>query len=115
MTERDPLHALLREWHSPEPTSELNDRVIDVYRAEFRTGEDRSSIWQQVWKTRVSVPVPILGAAIILLALLFWLHSAPVPSIQSDTAGVVTRLNGTGFQPLPNGHAQIVPIKETHQ
>jgi hypothetical protein len=110
MTERDPLNTLLREWKAPEPTPGMDERVVDAYRAAF---PPRTPAWRGFWKMRISIPVPILLAAMVVFALLLWFRSTPAPNVSGDAGEIVTRLNATGFQPLPNGEARIVPIKET--
>lgn len=115
MTERDPLDALLREWKSPEPASELDERVLSAYRAAFRVATDEAPAWRRFWKARISVPVPVLVAAVAIVALFFWLRWVPAPSARADTADVITRLHATGFEPLPNGEVRLIPVKEMHQ
>lgn len=112
MSERDPLRDLLREWKSPEPSAELDERVSGAYRAAFR--EQRVPLWTRLLNARISVPVPVLLAAVAGLALFLWLRPASAPSAPRDTADVVTKLNASGFVPLPNGDARIVPVTETH-
>jgi hypothetical protein len=114
MTDHDPLDALLREWKPPEPRMELDENVVRAYRATLSEGR-RLPAWRRFWDSRVSIPAPLLVAAMAaVVILLFWLRPAAVPARPSDTPGVVTRLNATGFEPLPNGEARIVSVKETH-
>ena len=109
MREPDSLDTLLREWKSPEPTVELDRRVTSAYRSAVRP----PAAWKQFWKLRVSVPAPALvAAALAIFALFFWLRPSPAPSSSPETFGVVTRLNASGFQPLPNGQARVVPAME---
>ena len=115
MTERDPLDALLREWESPEPTSELDEHVLNAYREAFRAAADEASARRRFWKARISVPVPLLVAGVTIVALLFWIRLASAPNAPRDTANVITRLHATGFEPLPNGEVRVVPVKEMHQ
>lgn len=113
MTERDPLNTLLREWKAPpEAAPGVDDRVVEAYRAAF---PPRTRASGGFWKMRVSVPVPILLAAIVVFALLLWFRATPAPSAPSNAGEIVTRLTATGFEPLPNGEARIVPIKETNR
>jgi hypothetical protein len=68
--------------------------------------------------------VPVLLAAAALVALFLWLRPTPAPSAPAAPGdvppGVLTQLNVSGFQPLPNGEARIVEAadrgkgKETH-
>jgi hypothetical protein len=113
MIEHDPLAALLREWKSPDPPSALDERVVDAYRrATIRPQLPR---WQRFWEARVSVPMPLLLAALAALALLFWFRSPSLSVSSPEAAGVVTRLNATGFEPLSNGEARVVPVREMRQ
>ena len=109
MRETDPLDALLREeWKSPEPTAALDRRVTAAYRSAVRP-----SAWVQFWRMRFSVPAPVLlGAMLVIFALFLWLRPAPGTSMPSERAGAVTRVNASGFQPLPNGEARIIPAVE---
>jgi hypothetical protein len=115
MTGPDPLDALLREWKSPEPGAELDEQVVTAYRAAVPSAPLRAPAWRRFWGARISVPAPLLLAAMAALVLFFWYRSTSVPSPPPHAAGVVTRLNATGFEPLPNGEAHIVPVKEIHQ
>jgi hypothetical protein len=113
MREPDSLDALLREWKSPEPTAELDRRVTSAYRSAVRPPRFSPRIWRQVWTMRVSVPAPALAAAtLVIFALFLWLRPSAVPAVSPDTSGAVTRLNASGFQPLPDGHARLVPAME---
>jgi hypothetical protein len=109
MREPDSLDTLLREWKSPEPTAELDRRVTSAYRSAVRP----PSAWKHFWKLRVSVPAPVLvAAALVVFTLFFWLRPPVAPVSAPENSGVVTRLNASGFQPLPNGQARIVPAVE---
>jgi hypothetical protein len=113
MTEPDSLDALLREWKSPEPAAELDQRVTSAYRSAVRPPRFSPGIWRQFWTMRVSVPAPVLAAATLMIFTLFlWFRPSAVPAVSPDTSGVVTRLNASGFQPLPNGHARVIPAME---
>lgn len=118
MNQRDPIGELLREWHSPEPAAELDERVALAYRAEFPLGRGPAPFWRRLLGARISIPVPVLLAAAALVALFLWLRPAPAPSAPAaagNTApAVLTQLNGSGFQPLPNGEARVVSVKEAH-
>jgi hypothetical protein len=109
MKEHDSLDDLLRgEWKSPEPSAELDSRVTSAYRSAVR----RPAAWKQFWKMRVSVPAPaLLVAAVAIVALVAWLRPVSVPA-PAETSGVVTQLNASGFQPLPNGEARVIPAVE---
>jgi len=110
MKEPDSLDALLREeWKSPEPTAELDIRVTSVYRAAVR----RPVRWKRFWTMRVSLPAPaLLIAAVAIVALVVWLRPAAAPRTPVESPGVLTQLNASGFQPLPNGEARVIPAVE---
>jgi hypothetical protein len=106
MMHDDPLQEVLREWKAPEPPAALDARVRAAYRAAYRPWS-----WSVLWKTRISVPVPALAVLIVLaLAWLVQFRSAPAPVPPSAGRGYLTRLDETGFQPLPNGAARVVPV-----
>ena len=109
MNETDPLRSLLREWEAPEPSQGLDARVQDAF-GRMHT----PSIWNHLWRMRVSVPVPILAAAgfLVVIALMIQFRSN-LPSQQiSSLPQLATRIDAPGFKPLPNGKAQIVLVKE---
>jgi hypothetical protein len=119
MSERDPMQDLLREWKSPEPGPDFDSRVASAYRAEFPIGRRRQPVLRRLWAARISVPVPVLLAAMAAIALFLWLRPATAPRPANLPSGVFTQLNVNGFQPLPNGEARVVPVrraedKETH-
>jgi hypothetical protein len=120
MTEHDPLHALLREWKAPEPTPELDARIAAAYReavgqaAVGREVVPRPPILRRFWRTRVSIPAPVLAAgALAVLAVFLWFRvaSAPAPALPA-TSDLVTHLDATGFQALPDGAARVISVKE---
>ncbi len=115
MMENDPSHdslkGLLREWQAPEPPAALDSRVRAAYRKAYRP-----SPWRVFWATRVSVPAPALAvAAILFFALFLQFRSNPAPVAPQVDRGYVTRLETTGFQPLPNGAARIVAVEGVKQ
>ena len=109
MKEPDSLDALLREeWKSPEPSPALDERVTSAWRSAVRP-----SAWLGFWRLRFSVPAPALVAAMFaIFALYFWLRPAVAPALPAEASRAVTRLNATGFQPLPNGEARVIPAVE---
>jgi len=110
MNDHDSLHDMLREWKAPEPPAALETRLRAAYREKHRRWTWHRS-WSALWKTRISVPVPAL-AALVLLALAWILEVRPVPAPAAPRAdrGYLTRLDDSGFQPLPNGAARVVPV-----
>ncbi len=104
MTEHDPLDDVLREWQPVDPPPSLDARMLAAYR------KSQASLWHRVWHTRVSIPVPILAlAALVLIALVLWFR----PASQPPSAGsIVTQLDSAGFQPLPHGAAHVIAIKD---
>ena len=110
MSENDPLRAVLREWKAPEPSAELDGRV----RAGFRASR-RPSAWERFWSARISVPVPVLAMLLLIAALLAVKYGAARRSTAetpSRPGSYVTQLNAAGFQPVPNGEARVITVKE---
>jgi hypothetical protein len=120
--ETDPLGGILREWHAPDAPPSLDARVLAAYRE-----RQRPSAWRSLWTARISVPVPLLAALLLIAAAVFLEFRAqptparPVMRMESqlvslrEGGGCVTRLNATGFQPLPNGDVRVVNAKEIKQ
>lgn len=112
MTEPDPLDSVLREWQAPEPSAGLDRQVLAAYRSAVAPPVP---FWQRFWSRRISVPAPaLLAAAIAILGLLIWLRPSARPS-SPNTPGAVTQLDATGFQPLPNGNARVIPAIEVEK
>ncbi len=108
MNEKDPLRSLLHEWEAPAPPASLDTRVRAAYR-----GWRRSTFWRRLWAFRVSVPAPVLAAAVLLIAAGLWIERRPVPPQRSAPVapaaiGYLTRLETAGFQPLPDGEVRII-------
>jgi hypothetical protein len=111
MTEPDPLRPVLREWEAPEPSAAMDARMLAAFR-----GVRQPTVWQRLWNWRVSMPVPVLAALVILVAaFLIEFRSAPEPAPVAGSRGYTTRLDDTGFQPLPDGAASVVPVKGIQQ
>jgi hypothetical protein len=107
--EDDKLRGVLRAWEAPEPNPEMDARVRAAWRASHPPG------WKRVWTARVSVPVPVLAALLLLAAFLLVKFGATRRSpaeTPSGHGGYVTQLNATGFQPVPNGEARVITVKE---
>ena len=121
MRESDSLDAHLREWKLSDPSAELDRRVIAAYRSAIPAERVPSRAWRRFrwrkfWTTRVSIPAPALAAAALaILALFLWLRRPAAAVPPQETQGVVTRLNVSGFQPLPNGDARVIPAKEVQR
>jgi hypothetical protein len=111
MMENDPLHNVLREWKAPEPGPALDSRMLAAYRGQYR-----QSPWRLFWTTRVSLPAPaVLAALLLLFVLMLQFRSGPAPVAPHTDRGYVTRLEATGFQPLPNGAARVVSVEGVPQ
>jgi len=108
MTERDPLGEVLREWQAVEPGPAFDERVLLAYRAE------RNTLWHRMWRARISVPVPIVVlAALVLAALVFWYRlNITAPAVG---AGIVTQVDSNGFRALPNGAARVISVRDLHK
>jgi hypothetical protein len=107
MSENDPLRAVLREWKTPEPSPALDERV----RAGFRAAR-APSVWARFLRARISVPVPVLAAAMLLVAVAWLVEFRPTPSAPPRQRGVVTRLEATGFLPVPDGVTLVEDVKQ---
>ena len=105
MNERDPLRSLLREWDAPEPSPAMDAGVRAAYRQKVRP-----PLWQRIWSVRVSIPAPVLAAALLLIAVGIWLQTRTIPPTPAVPAspGFVTRLESAGFQPLPDGAVRVI-------
>jgi hypothetical protein len=108
VTEDDKLRAVLREWEAPEPNPAMDARVMAAWRG------TRRPAWKSIWTARVSIPVPVLAALLLAAALLLLKFSVMRPADVSpaQAGGYVTQLNATGFQPVPNGEARVITVKE---
>ena len=111
MKEQDPLQLLLREWEAPEAPPSLDIRVRTAYH-----DSRRGSLWERLWTFRVSVPVPVLAAALLLIAAGVWIERRSSPPIRpAAPSGYITRLESAGFQPLPDGEVRVIRHGETKQ
>jgi len=59
------LNALLRRWEAPDTPPSLGRRVLG----------HRGSWWRWLWTGSIRVPVPVLGAAFVVL-LAVWIYSS---------------------------------------
>ena len=111
MKEQDPLNTLLREWKAPEAPPALDFRMRDAYRATVK-----ATLWQRMWSFRVSIPVPVLAAALLLVMAGVWLTRSGSPARPTAAPpGYVTRLESAGFQPLPEGATRVIRAGEVKQ
>ena len=106
MSEFDLLRSVLREWKAPEPPAALDARIL----ADFRALAAPSG-WKRFWTARISIPVPVLAAAMLLVAII-WLVVLRPAAPAARQPGVVTQLAATGYQPLPDGRALIQDVKQ---
>ena len=112
MKEHDPLNSVLREWEAPEPSSALDAQVRAAYRAVHRP-----SLWRRAWSVRVTIPVPVLAALLLMVAAGLWLQyrSRPPAAVAPSGGGYLTRLETAGFQPLPDGATRVIRSGERKQ
>lgn len=114
MIEEDDLQPVLREWEAPQPSAEMDARVLAAFR-----NTRRGSWWRRIWSARVTIPVPILAAALLLLAVIaiFEMRSASrvvtTPPANPATvtvpdAGYTTKIETAGFKPLPDGATRVI-------
>jgi hypothetical protein len=104
MNEHDPLRPLLHEWQAPEPSPALDARV----RAAYRAGQ-QAPWWLRIWSFRVSIPIPVLAAALLLIAASVWIERRSTPPVRpAAPSGYITRLESAGFQPLPDGDVRVI-------
>ena len=112
MNEDDPLNSLLREWQAPDARAALDARVRKAYR-----GLHRPSLWRLIWSARVTIPVPVL-AALLLIAAVLWLQFRPRPHVVQPAITVLgageymTRIETAGFKPLPDGATRVIRAGE---
>jgi hypothetical protein len=109
VTEDDKLRAVLRAWEAPEPNPEMDARVRAGWRALHPPA------WKRIWSARVTVPVPVLAALLLIAALILVKFGAARRSAAEAPSGpgsYVTQLNPSGFQPVPNGEARVITVKE---
>lgn len=109
MREPEPFSALLQEWKSPEPSPELDRRIVAAYRNALPC----PPILRRFLQARVSIPVPAFAVGVLVAVLMFlWFRGSSPPQPLPATSNLVTHLDATGFQALPNGAARLVPVKE---
>jgi hypothetical protein len=115
MKEQDPLSSVLREWEAPEPSAAMDARVRAAYRAAHQP-----SPWRRFWSARVSVPVPVL-AALLVIVTAFWLQFGTQPAVVQPARvappleGYMTRIEASGFEPLPDGATRVIRARGVKQ
>jgi hypothetical protein len=61
---------------------------------------------------RVSIPVPVLAAALLLIAVAMWLQFLPVPAgapVRVPDGAYATQIETAGFKPLTDGATRVIP------
>ena len=111
MKEQDPLDTLLREWEAPAPPAALDARMRAAYRDAVKP-----TLWQRMWSFRISIPVPVLAAALLLVMAGVWLTRSASPARpEAASPGYLTRLESAGFRPLPDGATRVIRAGEVKQ
>jgi hypothetical protein len=101
MKENDPLNSVLREWDAPKPPPAMDARVLAAYRAGYRPGH-RPSPWWRFCPARVSIPVPVLAALVVILTAFWFQFRVQPPVVQPGRVappgeGYLTRMEAAGF------------------
>lgn len=106
MSEEERLRSLLREWQASEPSAALDERV----RGKFREVHPR---WcRRLLTMRVSVPVPVMAAVMLVVAVLWFGLRASPPAVVAPAHSYANKVESAGFQPLPRGDARVIEVKE---
>lgn len=107
MNERDSLKSLLHEWKAPESTDALDARVYAAY------GSRRPGLVWHLWWTRTTKALSL--AAVIALPLVVslrvntWVNpQQPAVPARPAAVGFVTRIEMSGYQPLPDGQIRLI-------
>jgi hypothetical protein len=106
MTEEERLRSLLREWPAPEPAAALDERV----RGKFR--ELHPPWWRRLLTMRVSVPVPVMAAVMLIVGAVLWFGLRTSPPVVAPVRSYANKVESAGFQPLPRGDARVIEVKE---
>jgi hypothetical protein len=105
MNKEENLNSILREWKAPEPSPELDGRVLNAFH------EVRSvRVWSRQLPHSLKAQVLLIAATVIFAVAVTVLFRHGKPS--AGVPQIVTRINGSGFQALPNGSATIIKSKE---
>ena len=108
MKEHDSLSSVLGEWEAPEPSDAMDARVRAAYQARYRP-----SPWRRFWSARVSIPVPVLAALLVIVTAFWGQFRSQPPVVPPGTVappgeGYMTRIEAAGFRPLPDGATRVV-------
>jgi hypothetical protein len=121
------LEGLLRRWGAPVVPDGMDERVLAAYRRQVGTAEPW---WSRLFTATVRVPLPVAVGLLMLLAVTAALAlrpvsppptagtsgpSAPVQAVRVVDPPVVTGTDLSGFQPVGEVTATVVPQKETRQ
>lgn len=109
MNEDESLRSVLREWNAPEPGAAVDAQIRDAWKAECRP------VWRRIWTARISVPVPLAVAALVLAAALIGFRGAPPVAPAPKARLVVQEATASGFIALPDGAARVVSAKDFEQ
>jgi hypothetical protein len=109
MNEDEQLGSVLREWQAPEPGAAVDAQIRDAWRAECPPA------WRRIWTARISVPVPLAVAALVLAAALIQFRRA-TPVVPDPKARlIVPQQTASGFIALPDGAVRVVSAKDFEQ
>jgi hypothetical protein len=121
------LDGLLRRWGAPVVPEGMDERMLAAYRRQVRAAEPW---WSRLFTASVRVPLPVAVGLLMLLVVTAALAlrpvadaptagtsgpSAPVQAVRAVDPPVVTRTDLSGFQPVSEVTATVVPEKEMRQ
>jgi hypothetical protein len=127
VTREEDLDGLLRRWGAPVVPDGMDERILAAYRRQVRTAEPW---WSRLFTATVRVPLPVAVGLLMLLAVTAALAlrpvsppptagtsgpSAPVQAVRVVDPALVTRTDLSGFQPVGEVTATVVPEKEMRQ
>jgi hypothetical protein len=108
---RDPeLARLLEEWTVPALPDTLDRRML----ASFRARSPRASLWRRFFTTSLHIPLPVALAALLLLALAFWMpRGKSVPPLESSEPLSGPRTAQFDHKPpMPDSLSGFEPVRE---
>src|SRR5512134_1903936 len=127
VTRDEDLDGLLRRWGAPVVPVGMDERMLAAYRRQVRAAEPW---WFRLFTATVRVPLPVAVGLLMLFVVTAALAlrpvgtpptagtsgpSAPVQAVRVVDPPVVTRTDLSGFQPVSEVTATVVPEKETRQ